>query len=191
MKKIFAILASAVLCMSLAFAQEDERIPGLYAVDGDLSTPLTVVNGSFSSSGFGIGVIEVSKRKILYSGATSDTRCTGKFVLVCDMNKKAIVATFKKYDVFIKSMTPDNMIIIPLAVEKKKRVYDEGASLNGMNTQKRDRCNFSWQQISDNSYEITADLEPGEYAFVFKPAKLGEFEFNKVFDFTITAPGEE
>ena len=78
-----------------------------------------------------------------------------------------------------------NMIIVPLGVEKNRRVYDCGSTLNGFNTQKLDRVEFLWEQISDNSFLIEAEMVPGEYAIVFKPAKLGEFNFNTVFDFTV------
>ena len=179
-----------VICSMLAFAQNDERIPGLYAVIGDESIPLTQISSSTSTSTVGILGVEVQKQKKVYKGVTSDTVIpqNAKFVMVCDMNKKAITQTLKKYDVFISKVNPDNLIIVPLSVEKgKNRIYDAGTKLDGINTTKLGRMDFIWEQITDNSYLIEADLEPGEYAIVFKPAALGAYEFGTVFDFTVVA----
>ncbi|MBQ0024917.1 MAG: hypothetical protein KBT00_04245 [Bacteroidales bacterium] len=182
----FFILAAA-LSIASASAQSDPREPGLYAVNGEESVPMTTVSAAKHSTSIGFGGVEIQKNKLEYKGVTSGTKATGKFVLVCDMEKKAIKQTFKKYDVFVQSMTPDNIIIIPLTVEKKKRVYDVGTSLNGINTERKERVDFTWEQISDNSYQIEAEMEPGEYAIVFRFARLDTFNFNTVFDFTVEA----
>ena len=174
----------AAACAS-AFAQMDEREPGLYAINGEEEFLLTPVGAVQSSSNTNILGVEIGKSKMLYKGVTSDTIANGKFILVIDPEQKAIKQTLKEYDVFVASMTPANMIIVPLEVEKNKRVYDRGSTINGFNTQKKDRVDFIWEQISDNSFLIEAELAPGEYAVVFKPAKLGEFNFNTVFDFSV------
>ena len=174
----------AAACAS-AFAQMDEREPGLYAINGEEEFLLTPVGAVQSSSNTNILGVEIGKSKMLYKGVTSDTIANGKFILVIDPEQKAIKQTLKEYDVFVASMTPASMIIVPLEVEKNRRVYDRGSTLNGFNTQKKDRVDFLWEQISDNSFLIEAELAPGEYAVVFKPAKLGEFNFNTVFDFSV------
>lgn len=174
----------AAACAS-AFAQMDEREPGLYAINGEEEFLLTPVAAAQSSSNTNVLGIEIGKTKLLYKGITSDTIANGKFILVIDPEQKAIKQTLKEYDVFIASMTPANMVIVPLGIEKNKRVYERGSTLNGFNTQKLDRVEFIWEQISDNSFLIEAEVAPGEYAIVFRPAKLGEFNFNTVFDFTV------
>lgn len=185
MKKVFAIcLMLAAMCAS-AFAQLDERAPGLYAINGENEDLLTPVNAVQSNSNTNILGIEVGKVKNIYKGITSDSIASGKFILVINPEQKAIKKTLKDYNPFIKSMTPANMIIVALDVEKNRRVYDHGTTLEGFNTEKKGRVDFIWEQISDNSFLIEAELVPGEYAIVFKPAKLGEFDFNAVFDFTV------
>lgn len=187
MKRNIILSAVLVLLMCIpAIAQNDPREPGLYSVIGDDSTLLTTVRGGVDTKSTGFMGIEIEKKRIEYKGVTSDTVSYGTFVMVCDMNKKNIVQTMNKYDLFVKSMTPDNIIIVPLQVFKdKKRIYDEGKSVQGINTQQHERVEFSWEQISDNSYRIVCNPEPGEYAIVFREAKLGAFNFNTVFDFTV------
>lgn len=185
MKRFFAFCVAAVAAMSLAFAQEDEHAPGLYSVIGDEYIPLTPVMSAQNNSSTGILGVEIGKTKYSYKGETSDSKAAGTFVLVCDMSKKAIKQTLKTYDVFVQSMTPDNMIIIPLEVAKNKRLYDEGVEIAGINAERKARVPFVWERISDNSFRIDAELLPGEYAIAFRPAKLGGFEFTAVFDFTV------
>lgn len=198
MKKLMLSGLVMVLFSLFAMAQDDERVPGLYAVYGEESVPLTFIQGGTSTSSSGILGFEVSKQKKEYKGVTSDTAVPQgtQFVLVCDMSRKNIVQTLKKYDVFVSSITPNHMIIVGLDVAKKNREYDCGTKLNGFNTSKLGRVDFTWQQITDNSYLIQAELEPGEYAIVFKPAKLGDYNFDTIFDFTVTdevvcVPAEE
>lgn len=76
-------------------------------------------------------------------GESSEVKATGKFVMVIDPEKKGIRKTPKVYDPFIKSMTPGLIMIVPLEVAKNKRVYDEGTSVQGINTQKRQGLNSS------------------------------------------------
>ena len=185
MKKLFVICIAAVAAMCAASAQEDERMPGLYAVNGEESVRLTPVMSAQNNSSTGILGVEIGKTIYKYKGETSDTKATGTFVLVCDMKKKVIKQTLKDYDVFIKTMTPDNIIIIPLEVDKGRRIYDEGLLLDGIRTEVKGRAEFEWERISDNSFIIRTELAPGEYAIAFRPARLGSFEFTAVFDFTV------
>lgn len=183
------ILMAALAISCLAMAQNDDRDPGLYNVNGEVSTPLTFQNGTHRQSNTSIGgLVDIGNEKVTYKGETSDTPfMTAEFALVINPEKKNAVRTLKKFDVFIKSMTPANMILIPLFVEKGKRVFDQGRSYNGIKfNSKRQSIEFEWEQITDNSFSITADLVPGEYAFVFKYAKFGGYEYDAVYDFTIT-----
>ena len=185
MKKIMITLALALSCIA-AIAQNDEHEPGIYAVCGDEYVPLTFTRGYTSTSATGILGMEVEKSKIMFKESTSDTKAYGKFVLVCDMSKKAITKGIKKCDVFVKSMTPANMLIVPLQVFKdKKRSYFQGKSVNGINTTRREFFEFTWEMITDNSYEINCNLEPGEYGIVFRDAKLAPYDFTTIFDFTV------
>lgn len=187
MKKFF--LVALALGMSLvANAQNDSREPGLYNVDGDNSTALTFCLGMGKTSNTKImGLVDVGKSKKSFKGETSDTPCKkGEFVLVINPEKKAAVQTLKKYDPFIKTMTPELMILFPLEVEKKKRIYDEGKTINGFNVSgNKQSIEFEYEQISDNSWKITAELPAGEYGWAFKIAKFGGYELDKIFDFTI------
>lgn len=191
MKRIISIcILLAAVCIN-SFAQMDEREPGLYAINPLNESKLTPQGASKSNKSNAVFGIEIGNAKLLYKGVSSDTSASGKFIMVIDPEQKAIKQTLKEYDVFVKSMTPDNMIIVPLEVEKNRRVYCEGKTINGFNTEKKDRVPFTWEQITDNSFVIYADVTPGEYAIVFRPAKLGEYNFNTVFDFTVVFPEVE
>lgn len=187
-KNIFFCTIVMLLSASInVFAQTEDRGPGIYAVVDGEYTALNHAMGITGNSGTAILSIEIGKTKITYKGANSETKATGTFVMVIDPEKKVITQTMKKYDPFIKSMTPDNMIIVPLTIDKNKRVYDKGLTLEGINTEKKARVSFEWEQTGDNEFTITTEtLEPGEYGIVFKPAKLGEYNFTCIFDFYVS-----
>ena len=185
MKKLF--IASMMLAMSFThvFAQNDSREPGLYIVNGEESTLMTTQTGSISSSSTGLLGIDLGKTKYNFKGATSGATSSGTFVMVINPEKKNVTMGLKKYDVFVSSVTPDNMIIVPLEVVKNKRVYEAGKSINGFNVSTKDSLPFEWEPLTDNSYTIKVDLTPGEYAIVFKATKHANFEFTRVFGFTV------
>ena len=187
--RIISMCLAMALSVVSALAQNDAREPGLYAVNGEEATRLEFLPGITSNSATGIlGVIELGKTKCDYKGETSSVRVNGnEFVLVINPEQKNAVRTMKKYDVFIKTMTPDNILIVPLGVKNKKRFYDKGMTVNGFNTQIKESLGFTWERISDNSFRIVAEgLVPGEYAFVFRTSKLDNFDFSAVFDFAYT-----
>lgn len=187
MKHFFTTLAAILLVSFTLSAQNDPREPGLYAIIGDESVPLAYQGGVASDSGTSfLGIIEVGQKKYTFKGASSDMPAGNTFVMVCDLERKHITRSLKKYDVFVESMTPDNIVVIPLEVQKNKRVFDEGTSVNGFNTEKKTSMKFEWEKLYDNSFLITVpDLTPGEYGFAFKPAKFGQFDFTAIFGFTI------
>lgn len=185
MKHIVTVIAACLLFASASFAQSEKLTPGIYAVVDSTATHLSYTLGTVASSGVNIIGVEVGNTKFNYKGETSGVKATGKFVMVIDPEKKAIRKTPKVYDPFIKSMTPELIIIVPLEVVKGKRVYDEGTSLQGINTRKKTRADFEWELIDENTYGITASLEPGEYAVIFKPAKLGSFDFGSIYGFYV------
>ena len=188
-----AALAALMLFPAKSFAQLDEREPGIYAIVEDESIPLaSFVAGAASSSTNVIG-IEIGNTQYNFKGEESGVVANGKFVMVIDPEKTMAVKSLKKFNPFIKTMTPNNVIIIPLKVNEKKhrREYSMGQTFMGINTEKKERVPFEWEQISDNSYEITLqDVVPGEYGFVFKYVKLSDYDFGAIFGFTI-AGGQE
>ncbi len=189
MKKSFYLIFAALLCtLSFtvnAYAQMDEREPGLYAIVGEESIPLTYSNGTTSVTSTGILGVELGKKKCTYKGPSSGVVAADTFVLVIDPEKKSIVRNTKSYYPFIKTMTPNNMLVLPLSVVKDKRIYEEGKTIAGINVSVKDRMDFEWEQISDNSFEIhVQNLIPGEYGFIFRATKLAEFEYSAILGFT-------
>lgn len=185
MKHIITVFAACLLFASAAFAQDEKLAPGIYSVVDGTATHLSYTLGAAGSSGLNVIGVEVGKAKFSYKGESSEVKATDKLVMVIDPEKKAIRKTPKAYDPFIKSMTPELIMIVPLEVVKNKRVYDEGTSIQGINTKKKERVEFQWELIDENTYEITADFEPGEYAVIFKPAKLGAYDFSSIFGFYV------
>lgn len=191
MKNNIIILTSLICAIFLtnnsAYAQMDEREPGIYAIVGEESIPLVYSNGTTSVSSTGILGVELGKRKCTYKGASSGIIASDTFVMVIDPEKKGIVKNMKSYNPFIKSMTPNNVLVIPLIADKKKRTFEEGKTIAGINVTVKDRMDFEWEQISDNSFEIRVlNLIPGEYGFIFRATRLAEFDYSGLFGFTIT-----
>lgn len=174
------------------YAQSDSRQAGIYSVMNDESTPLPFFRGINSNGGVNVLGIEIGKRKSTYNGATSGVLSDGHFVIVIDPEKNVMKLTLKSYEPFIKSFTPNNIVIVQLQVKGNKRIYDEGINLYGFNTEKKDRIEFTWEQISDNSFSVVTETLPaGEYAVVIRPTGLSPLEFSCVFCFTVAAPSEE
>lgn len=194
MKTHIAIAATLVLALLPVkmSAQMDEHIPGIYTIIDDDYVPLNYTAGVTSVSTTGIGDFEYGDMKHQYKGETSGVNASETFVLVIDPEKKVMVRTLKKYDPFIKTMTPNNVLVLPLTVNERRhrREYDQGRNLNGFNIERREMMDFEWEQITDNSFMITVpDLLPGEYAFIFRATRLAEFDYTGIFGFTI-APTE-
>lgn len=187
------LFLTAFLCALLfsqnVFAQMDEREPGIYAVVNGESLPLNYSNGIKHNSSTGILGIELGKKKCTFKEPTSGIAAADTFVMVINPEKKNIVRNMRSYNPFVKSMTPDNILIVPLSVDGNKRVYEEGKTVGGITVTSKERIEFEWEQISDNSFEIRIPaLTPGEYAFVFRTARLAEFDYSAIFGFTI--PGQ-
>lgn len=185
MKHIITVIAACLLFATASFAQGEKLAPGIYAIVDSTVTHLSYTPGVAANSGLNVIGVELGNTKFTYKGESSEVKATGKFVMVIDPEKKGIRKTPKVYDPFIKSMTPELIMIVPLEVVKKKRVYDEGTSVQGINTKKKTRVEFQWELIDENTWEITADLQPGEYAVVFKPAKLGAYDFCSIYGFYV------
>ena len=183
-KSFFAAMFLALFSMNI-FAQEIDLEPGLYIIKGDEYVPVSYVSGKSVRSSTGIFGFELGKKQYEYKGNASENIYTGQFLMVCDESRKNVKYAWGKYEPFVKSMTPDNMVIIPLEVAKKKRIYYEGTLIEGINVSSHERDPFTWEQLSDNVYLITTELQPGEYGIALKPAKLGEYNFGVIFDFTV------
>lgn len=160
--------------------------PGLYTLVDGQYVALTVQRGIEQQGTTTIySVLSFEKDKVSYSGETSDTPTTGEFVMVIDPNKRGISLTPKKYDVFIKSMTPNLMTAIQLTPGKGKRCFEVGRYINGFPIEEAESVGFSWERLDDVTFLIHAQFVPGEYAFIFKPAKFGQWEMHAIYDFTI------
>lgn len=192
---IIAVLALFVIPVK-SFAQLDERAPGIYTVVGEESIPLPYIYGMESGSSVGIGIVSIGSAKFTYKGATSGVNASDTFVLVIDPEKKTGSASPKKFDMFLKTMTPEDMMFLPLTTNEKKqrREYDTGTGVGigigpvgiGTNTENKERNGFEWEMISDNSFKIkVSDLAPGEYGIIFRQTKIGQFMYNNLFGFTV------
>lgn len=193
MKRLLTILLTLAVSAGFSlYAQSDSRQAGIYTVINDESTPLPFFRGINSNGGVNVLGIEIGRKKSTYNGATSGVVSDGHFIVVIDPEKKAMKLTLKSYEPFIRNFTPDGIAIVQLQVKGNKRVYDEGVSLYGFNTEKKDRIEFTWEQISDNSFSVvTETLPPGEYAVAIRPSALSPYDFSCVFGFTVEAPSEE
>lgn len=185
MKRITSILVSAFVLSIAASAQSENLAPGIYSVIDGNAQHLVYSNGTAISSSNNLLGVELGDTKYKYKGETGEVEVKDKIVMVINPDKKVIKKTPKLYDPFIKSMTPANIIIVPLDVVDGKRIYDRGRTIEGFNTQRKERVEFEWEMTADNTFEITANFEPGEYAIIFRPAKLGEFDFTSIYGFYV------
>ncbi|MCQ2153872.1 MAG: hypothetical protein MJY44_04820 [Bacteroidales bacterium] len=190
--EIFAAALAGALLVTVSASAQDERLaPGIYAVVDGTPTHLTYTPAVNVKSGINVIGVEVGNSRFDYKGETSGVTATGKFIMVIDPERKVLRKTPKIYDPFVKTMTPDLIMIVPLEVVKGKRVYDRGVSVQGIDTRKHNRMEFQWELVDENTFEITAALLPGEYAFVFKPAKMGSYDFSSIYGFTCPQPEKE
>ncbi len=188
MKRTILTIAALFCAITFAAAQEPEvqLEPGIYSVIDGAYTPLVYCRGTENSSSQNILGIEIGDKKYKYKGESAEVPVTDRIVMVINPERSAIKATLRSYDPFVKDMTPGHIIIVRLTVDKNKRYYDKGTTVSGFNVEKKGRVEFEWDMIADNTFEITADFEPGEYAVVFKPATpLGEFDFTAVYCFCV------
>jgi len=194
MKTRFFLVAALMLSLFSvnSFAQMDERKPGLYAVSGEDFAALPYSYNTSLNGGVGIGGVNIGHNVYKFKGETSGVVSNGTFVLVIDPEKKSAVISKNKFDVFNKTMNPDNMLILPLTVNMKnsRREYDAGTTVGvggvNVNTKSEVRYPFEWEQISDNSFLIkVGNLTPGEYGFIFRISKMAQFDYNALLGFTI------
>lgn len=185
MKRILSTLLSVLALSFAASAQNDNLDPGIYSIIDGTATHLVYTNGAAISSSNNLLGLEIGDTKFKYKGETGEVEVKDKIVMVINPTKKVIKKTTKQYDPFVKNMTPANIIIVPLEIVDGKRMYDSGRTVEGINTVRKERIEFEWEMVEDNTFEITADFEPGEYAVIFRPSKLGEFDFTGIYGFYV------
>jgi len=198
MKQILNFAAILFLMsMSLtASAQQDERTKGIYAIVNGESIPLSFTYGTGGGDfGTGAGIGNVSMNIVLakstfhYKGVHSGIVASDTFVLVVDPKKNSGIITPKKFDYFIKKMTPNDMIVVPVFTNEKKqrREFDPGTIVDMLKHLKDNYSEqFQWTKISDNSFEIKVnELTPGEYGIVFRIPGTMSYSFDHLFGFTI------
>lgn len=185
----FRLIIIAVLSFLLPgkmHAQLDTRDPGIYAIVRGESIPLKFSKSTFNtSSGGRIASSTLARYK---GGPTSGLIADDTFVLVNDPEQWGYTAS----EPFLRSLTPDDMAIIPLTInpEKMRRecVVDATFYLAGMSvTFQEGGIGFEWTQISDNSFKIKVHgLKGGEYGIAFRVPGTGLFDYRYgVFGFTI------
>ncbi len=186
--KKLVFFAAALLLPLISFAQADGRKPGLYAIVNGESVPLSSTYGTVSVIGENHLGLEIRYQTYRYKGECSGIVAENTFVLVIDQNNKKVSKKMSGYDPFVKRMTPDNVIIIPLEViqETQSRMYYPGAKYESVRFEQNTRIDFESTRISDNSFEIrTAALPAGEYGFVFRTKGIEGYDYTGIFGFTI------
>lgn len=181
---IFLTLTILILLPARVFAQLDQREPGIYAVVGEKSVPLSDTGGWYNNTSLFSSIHNI----VRYDGMTSGVEASDTFVLVIDPERIVITSSCP----FARNITPSHLLILRLTVnaEKECRDYDPGERLAGEQLM-IERPPFEWDQISDNSFIIKVfGLTPGEYAFAVRDLKTNPFDFRCIFDFTIKAQAE-
>jgi len=184
---LLAVLALVFLPV-ISSAQMDTRAPGIYALVGEQSIPLTFVRGSSCVSGENYLGVEISKSIFRYGGETSDVVADSTFVLVIDPKQKEAIKKMKEYDPFIKSMKPTKLRIVPLTVNKelKCREFYPGMKAETIRIEEQETIKFDWQKLCDNSFVIqTHRIPSGEYGIIFSPQDLLGPDYSIIFSFSV------
>lgn len=190
MKKI--LLSIMLLAMAtMAMAQTEPSLPpipsnlapGLYIVDSNLYIPLDFCH--VRTSGVGVGSIDITNHKI--KGLSATQRATGTFLMVCDPSKRATIQTRRKQRVFVRHTTPESFTLLPLEQKKNKRLVgrDLGAGIIEVDLASFKSLPFEWKQVSADTYLISANLAPGQYALFFRPSPMSPISYMAAWDFYI------
>lgn len=189
-KQLFLLVALSCIFSLTLSAQTENLKSGLYAVLGENYVPLKYQSTNASSLNT-INSVSFTVKKTSYKGVSSNFISDSTFVMVCDPKKRVVIQTSKNYDVFIKNITPDFMVILPLEVNNNKREFKKGTSRSNID-KGIGIVPFDWKQIADYTYLITAHgLVPGEYGIFFKLTKLDGYNFDGIYGFTIPEPQVE
>ena len=196
MKKTLFALATAFLCCSsfaaagqntMEISEELQNLaPGLYIEQADGYVLMSYEKGVSITDEDLEDEIQEAFKQYSYKGKTSANVATGSFILVRDPKQKSIVEKAKKYYPFVKTMTPDNIMLVPLKVKKRNRIF-EGLGRKEFVRAKKSRATFDWEQLSDNIFHLTLydDTPAGEYAFVFRLNNIAQYYFTSVHSFSL------
>jgi len=182
-----AVLALLFLPV-ISSAQMDTREPGIYALVGEQSIPLTFISGSSCVSGENYMGVEITQSLFRYRGVTSDVVADSSFVLVIDPKQKEVTKKMKEYDPFIRSMKPTKLRIVPLAVneELQCREFYPGMKAETIRIEGQEKIKFDWEKLSDNSFVIyTHGITPGEYGIIFSPEDIYGPDYSRIFSFSV------
>ena len=190
MKKLSLTLLMALFALAIS-AQIETLEPGFYAEENDSYVPLkpefsVAVNAIPDLNDSGFTDSEIACNVFQFKGKTSiNSSSTGSFIFVGHPKRKSISQTRRKYNVFTRDMNPDNMLLVPLDVVKKRREYDARRATLQKGHAIWPSVDFEWEQLGKNTFRITTDLPDGEYAFVFRFKKNTSFNFNAAYTFSL------
>lgn len=188
MKKF--ILSICLLIAGIGAQAQISQGPGLYAINGNDTIKLTVLNGNENVSESHILGVDIQNHdRMQYNEIISDTPTSGSdFLMVIDPNKKvAKGGVMTDYEPFIKTVKPELLMLVPLEVEndKERRIFNLQENKSALKIKAKNAIEFTWDQVSDSAWIIhTPQLVPGEYAFLVRTTKLDQFDFQQVLDFT-------
>jgi len=172
-------------------AQLDEREPGLYAIKDGESVEMKHTFGSTLVTTQSVSGDIYRHQAYRFKGEKSGLEAYDTFVLVVNKDTMTQVRTIEGYNLFTRTMSPKNMLLLPLTVDydMHRREYDPGTIIDGMDMAGEVKHDFLWAKISDNSFEIKVpDIGPGEYAFVFRMSVFFEYDYNVIYAFTVSEP---
>lgn len=186
MRHTFLIVSALMALMTFSAAAQDGSAlePGLYNIVEGTPTLMSTQRGTQVSTDDNDMLLLT---KFNYAGVSSGIISDGQFLMVCDPAKKNPLVTLNKYGIFTSKLTPEDMMIVPLTVEKKRRSYDcRKLKTVGLTKVEWIKMDFDFEEVSECTYRITADLPRGEYAAVFRyTLPVWNFDFNQVFPFTV------
>lgn len=190
MKKL--IIALSLMVASFAAMAQTERPlpavaaslePGIYIVDSNQFIPLGFHH--VRNSGVGVGGVDITNHKI--KGLYATQRATGTFLIVRDPKRRSTFQTRRKQRVFMRYTTPENFIFLPLEQKKRNRLVGRnlGAGIFDVDLASFKSLPFAWEQVSPESFLITIDLEPGQYALFFRPDPMAPINYMAAWDFYV------
>lgn len=190
---LLALSLSSILFPFRSYAQLDEREPGLYTIVNGESRKLSYSTTSQTPSSFSVHFFGIDKdyRAYRFRGGTSGVEASDTFILVVDPEKGSGVISGSRFEAFLRNMTPDDLIILPLLSFENCRdlrtnpvravgPINYSSPMFGMD--------YEWKQISDNSFEIRVlGLLPGEYGIATRMSSISKYDVWALHCFT--APG--
>ena len=179
---IVTVFALAAVCD--AAQKKDGPKPGIYSVKDTQLTAMVKQKSTEVCSELDWDLFVT--QKFQYRGSKAKMTAEGDFLLVCNPSKKKPLVTLRKFAVFTKKLTPDDMMIVPLDVRWNKRVYDCSKLHSHRGKVQWNQVDFTWEKVDECTYRIKSYLEPGEYAIVFRyNLPSWNFDFSHAFPFRV------